>query len=114
MGVSLAVEHIIPIAAGGPTERNNLWLACRQCNENKGAKTHAEDPVNGAVVPLFNPRTQKWHEHFTWNTEYTHIIAVSAIGRATIEALQLNRLLLVRARQRWALSGWRPSSKEDE
>jgi hypothetical protein len=108
MGVSMAIDHIVPIAAGGQTVRDNLWVACRQCNEYKGAKTHYEDPQSGELVPLFNPRTQKWHDHFTWDAEYTHIIDKTATGRATIEALELNRTLLVRARQRWVLMGWRP------
>jgi 5-methylcytosine-specific restriction endonuclease McrA len=60
----LDIEHIIPEAAGGPTVRANLWLACHRCNEFKGDRTHATDPVSGKSVRLFNPRTQKWHEHF--------------------------------------------------
>lgn len=33
MGVSLAIDHIVPLAVGGTNEPDNLWAACRQCNE---------------------------------------------------------------------------------
>jgi 5-methylcytosine-specific restriction endonuclease McrA len=37
-GSLLSIEHILPIAAGGPTERENLWRSCRECNERKGGR----------------------------------------------------------------------------
>ncbi len=63
-GISLSIDHIIPAAAGGPTARDNLWLACRACNEFKGARTHADDPTTGEQARLFDPRHQTWREHF--------------------------------------------------
>lgn len=111
MGVPLTIDHIIPVAAGGPTIRDNLWLACRPCNEFKAARTHTEDPETGEAVPLFNPRTQDWHAHFTWNADQTEVVGLTAIGRATVATLQLNRPMLVRARRRWILAGWHPPSE---
>jgi len=111
MGVSLTFEHIIPVSAGGLTTRDNLWRSCRQCNENKAAKIHGIDPETKELVPLFNPRIQSWSEHLTWDMEYTHIIGITPSGRATVDALQLNRTLLVRARQRWSMMGWIPVSE---
>jgi len=107
-GVSLSIDHIVPVAAGGPTTRENLWLACRPCNEFKGAQPHAEDPETGTTVSLFNPRTQDWHAHFTWNDDITHIIGLTPTGRATVMALRLNRSILVKARRRWVMTGWHP------
>jgi hypothetical protein len=107
-GVSLSIDHIVPVAAGGPTTRENLWLACRPCNEFKGAQTHAEDPETGETAPLFNPRTQDWHAHFAWNDDKTRIIGLTPTGRATVMALQLNRSILVKARRRWVMAGWHP------
>ena len=109
MGVSLVPDHIIPLAENGSNARENLWPACRQCNELKNNRTHAEDPQTGELTSLFNPRTQPWFEHFTWNSDFTHIEALTSIGRATVAALRLNRSLLVRARQRWKLMGWQPT-----
>ena len=108
MGVSLTFEHIIPIASGGLTTRENLWRSCRPCNEIKAARTHANDPESGEFVPLFNPRLERWTDHFQWTENYTQIIGVTATGRATVAVLQLNRSLLIKARMRWRMMGWLP------
>lgn len=111
MGVSLTFEHIVPIASGGLTIRENLWRSCRSCNESKAARTHAKDPETGESAPLFNPRSQIWADHFRWTENYTQIVGVTATGRTTIDALQLNRSLLVKARRRWRMMGWIPVSE---
>jgi hypothetical protein len=107
-GIPLTLDHLIPVAAGGLTTRDNLWLACRPCNEFKAAQTQAVDLQTGEPTPLFNPRTQEWQMHFTWNADLTEVVGVTPIGRATVAALQLNRPMLVRARRRWLLAGWHP------
>jgi 5-methylcytosine-specific restriction endonuclease McrA len=56
----LEIEHIIPKAAGGSDEEENLWLACRLCNSYKGVQTQRQDPESDRNVKLFNPRIQKW------------------------------------------------------
>ena len=79
-GIPLSTEHIIPIAAGGETVRENLWRSCRPCNELKGARTHAEDPETNERVRLFNPRTQLWSEHFRWDEDGALIIGLTPEG----------------------------------
>ena len=37
-GVSLHVDHILPVSKGGKTEPSNLWTLCEQCNLGKGEK----------------------------------------------------------------------------
>jgi len=32
----LTIEHIIPLCLGGDNEENNITLACRNCNQEKG------------------------------------------------------------------------------
>jgi hypothetical protein len=59
-------------------------------------------------VRLFNPRRQRWLEHFTWTPEGDLVIGLTPTGRATIVALQLNRPTLVRARRLWVVAGWHP------
>jgi hypothetical protein len=39
------------------------------CNRCKGAQIEAADPVTGEVVPLYNPRTDSRHEHFSWSAD---------------------------------------------
>ncbi len=41
----LEIEHIIPKAGGGTDDEENLWLACRLCNNAKGIQTHGYDPL---------------------------------------------------------------------
>lgn len=108
IGMPLHIEHIIPEAAGGSSEIENLWLACPLCNNYKGAQTHAPDPASGERVPLFNPRTHAWHEHFRWSDDNVEIIGLTPTGRATVAALKLNRPPLLRARRRWVKVGWHP------
>ena len=107
-GVPLTIEHIIPKSSGGQSVEENLWLSCRLCNELKGVQTEAVDSRSNQVVPLFNPRTQSWLDHFTWNEDATIILGRTAIGRATVDALLLNSELRVRARAIWAEAGWHP------
>ena len=107
-GIPLTLEHIIPRAKGGRDVIDNLWLSCRLCNEAKGVQIEAVDPETGNLVPLFNPRTQKWPEHFRWSEDQTRIEGQTAIARATIEALSLNSELRVRARAIWVEAGWHP------
>jgi hypothetical protein len=104
----LHVEHIIPIATGGTSTIDNLWLACDLCNSYKGMATHATDPVSDELAPLFNPRKQKWSEHFRWSEDSIRVIGMTATGRATVFALRLNNPILVEARQWWVKSGWHP------
>jgi hypothetical protein len=107
-GIPLTLEHIIPKVGGGQDVEENLWLSCRLCNEAKGVLTEAIDPETGVTVPLFNPRTQAWAEHFTWSEDGIRIIGQTPTGRATVVALSLNSELRVRARAIWVEAGWHP------
>lgn len=108
VGAPMEIDHIIPRSLGGLTAEENLWLACPLCNEHKGIRTVALDPLTGEMVPLFNPRRQIWGEHFAWTATGDRIIGLTAIGRATVIALHLNRSSLVKARQGWVAVGWHP------
>ena len=108
MGTPMSLEHIIPQAVGGPTAEENLWLACRRCNEFKGAQTHARDPQTGEWVALFNPRQQVWEEHFGWSKDSTEIVGQTPCGRATVAALKMNNPEIVVARRLWVSAGWWP------
>jgi len=108
VGLAMEVEHLIPQALGGPTREENLWLACSPCNAFKGHRIAARDPESGQMVRLFNPREQSWKEHFLWVESGARILGRTAVGRATTNALRLNRPLLVRARRAWVQAGWHP------
>lgn len=102
------VEHIIPLAAGGSSDEDNLWLACALCNGYKREQTHRIDPLTGERVPLFNPRRQIWNEHFRWSEDGINIVGQTACGRATVIALKLNNPYFRQARSRWFAAGWHP------
>lgn len=111
-GIALDVDHIRPRARGGTTRKANLCRACSACNTYKSDQTHALDPVTGQRVRLYNPRRQKWSEHFAWSDDGAFLIGRTTPGRATIEALQMNNPRIVRARRLWARFGWHPPVRE--
>ena len=102
------VEHIYPKSRGGSTTLDNLAFACAGCNGYKATRTHALDPETGATVPLFHPRRQRWVDHFRWSEDSTHVIGLTPTGRATVEALRLNRSGLVNLRRIMRLAGEHP------
>ena len=108
VGTPMEIEHIVPEALGGLTEEANLWLACSLCNEHKGARVAALDPVTGERMPLFHPRRQVWSEHFAWSPDGARITGLTPVGRVTVVALRLNRPPLVRSRRAWVRVGWHP------
>jgi len=105
-GMPLEVDHIIPCRRGGKTTLLNLCLACHRCNEFKGGRIEALDPLTGSSVSLFNPNTQNWQQHFKWSPDEIKIIGITPCGRATVEALQLNNANVVAARRLWAVFGF--------
>ncbi|MEZ4708104.1 MAG: HNH endonuclease signature motif containing protein [Caldilineaceae bacterium] len=107
-GIPLTIEHIIPRSRNGSDDEPNLWISCRLCNEGKGSLIEAADPETETNVPLFNPRTQLWSEHFAWSTDGTQVLGRTIAGRATIAALSLNSEFRVRSRAIWVEAGWHP------
>ena len=105
---TFAVEHVLPLSRGGTSEQHNLALSCSGCNGYKHSKTTAPDPVDGTMVSLYNPRQQEWQEHFSWTEDYTRVIGLTPVGRATVATLQLNRPGLVNMRQVLYLVGKHP------
>jgi hypothetical protein len=84
------IDHVIAEKHGGTTEADNLAYACAQCNRFKGSDIATFDPQTGQIVPLFNPRTQLWQDHF--RHDGAAILALSPTGRATERLLQLNQI----------------------
>ena len=66
-GATFHVEHIIPTSEKGTDELHNLAWACPGCNLKKSNRVQLEDPVNGERVPVFNPRSHSWPDHFRWD-----------------------------------------------
>lgn len=107
-GIAMQIDHIIPKSEGGSSDEDNLWLACAWCNLHKAAKIRALDAVTNHVVSLFNPREQGWQRHFEWSEDGVYILGKTAVGRATIDALQMNNHQIVKSRFLWVSAGWHP------
>ncbi|MCY4539250.1 MAG: HNH endonuclease signature motif containing protein [Chloroflexi bacterium] len=99
--IEMEIDHIIPVSRGGETSLNNLCLSCAGCNVFKRDFVVAIDPESGAETAMFNPRIQIWNDHFRWDGEKIRLIGLSAVGRATVSRLRMNRDKAVRARRRW-------------
>jgi hypothetical protein len=100
------IDHVIPAVAGGATTAENLALACVSCSLRKGARQMLQDLETGETVPFFNPRQQAWKEHFAW--EGFRIVGLTSTGRATVEALNLNRAIMLAIRAEEELLGRHP------
>jgi hypothetical protein len=82
------IDHIIALKHRGPTRASNLALSCFYCNSYKGSNISGRDPRTRKLTPLFNPRRHKWARHFRWNGPI--LVGRTAIGRVTIQVLEIN------------------------
>ncbi len=108
VGIPMVVEHILPLVAGGSSLIDNLCLSCYRCNEFKGPRIQALDPLNGQNALLYHPRQQSWSDHFVWSAEGTILGGLTACGRATSEVLHLNNDWIIQARRIWIVIGLHP------
>mgnify|MGYP006286654797 CR=1 FL=1 len=82
------IDHIISEHHRGETVASNLCYACLDCNRNKGSDFASFDPETGAVAMLYNPRQDRWTEHFA--LDGASIEPLTAIGRVTVLVLKFN------------------------
>lgn len=108
VAATFEVEHIVPLAVGGETVLTNLCFSCPMCNRYKGVQQTAVDPQTNATVQLFHPQQDEWDKHFAWNEDSSELIGLTETGRATIDALKINRSQLVRVRKMWVKLGEHP------
>jgi HNH endonuclease len=101
-------EHIIALALNGPTELGNIARSCGICNNNKRDKIEHVDPLTQEIVRLFHPRQDVWTDHFQWSKDDLYIVGLTAIGRATIDLLKLNRTNALNLRKLLKLGGFHP------
>src|SRR6266702_4097564 len=85
---ALHVEHIIPKIHGGSDDRDNLALACIDCNLHKGTNLTGIDPETNEITQLFHPRRQAWEDHF--ESQGIYLAGKTATGRTTIRVLNIN------------------------
>ena len=99
------LDHVISEKHGGPTEDHNLAFCCPFCNRAKGSGIAGRE--NDAPVRLFNPRIDRWAEHFSLESE--HIVSRSNIGGVTVRLLGLNDRYRLALRRELMAAGLFPS-----
>jgi len=87
--VGCSVDHIISEKHGGPTTPDNLAFACDVCNRSKGSDLGSLSP-DGVLTRFFNPRTDRWGDHFALAEDGVTIVPRTAIGEVTERILKLN------------------------
>ncbi|CAN1209907.1 HNH nuclease domain-containing protein [Tumidithrix helvetica PCC 7403] len=96
--VCFTIDHILPKSQGGTDSLDNLALACFHCNRKKYTKNSAIDPDTGIETALFNPRRDRWQDHFAWANDKLYLLGITPTGRATVNALECNRDRLISIR----------------
>ena len=81
------VDHIISLKHGGSSEPDNLAYACALCNRAKGSDV-GSIAASGEFTRFFNPRTDRWAEHF--RLEGSSIQPLTMIGEVTARILGFN------------------------
>jgi hypothetical protein len=82
------VDHVISEKHGGPTEAENLAYACVFCNRAKGTDIGSVVPGGNVFVRFFNPRTDRWADHFV--LVGSRIEGKTDIGVVTARILEFN------------------------
>jgi len=85
---ALQIEHINPKKHGGTDDPGNLALACIDCNLAKSSNIAGRDPDTNQLTPLFDPRKDRWDEHF--ELQGSPIVGKTAVGRTTVKVLNMN------------------------
>ena len=85
---------------------DNLALACMRCNGHKGANIAGFDPLTGKLTRLFHPRRHRWDRHFRW--EGPNLVGRTAVGRTTIDVLEINAPAAVELREALIAEGGFP------
>jgi hypothetical protein len=97
------VDHIVAEQHGGDDDPMNLCWCCQHCNLKKGPNLSSRDGITGQTVELFNPRLDKWSEHFEWNGPL--LVSNTPTGRATIRCLAINHPDNIAQRQAFIAEG---------
>ncbi len=82
------IEHIVAKQHLGSDDPSNFALACIHGNSHKGPNLTAIDPDSGVIVPLVNPRQDRWADHSTLRGAF--IIGLTPTGRTTVYVLAMN------------------------
>lgn len=83
------VDHVVAEKHGGQTISNNLCLACTYCNRSKGTDLGSLDDT-GDLVRFYNPRADRWLDHF--RIDHYLIVPTTPIGIVTARILGFDQI----------------------
>lgn len=100
------VDHIISLKHGGSSELENLAYACALCNRAKGSDIGSISAA-GEFARFFNPRTDRWAEHFRLGAAVVRPLTI--VGEVTARILGFNDSARLHEREEMILFGKYPS-----
>jgi len=100
-GIRYHLEHVFPESLGGTDDVDNLALACPTCNYYKSNHLLGLDAESLASRPLFNPRKDRWDQHFEFDRVSLRLKGKTAAGSGTVNRLRMNDPLQIEARAVW-------------
>jgi hypothetical protein len=103
------IDHVIAKKHRGGDDLSNRAVACFHCNSYKGPNIAGIDQRTKRITRLFHPRNDKWESHFRWDG--ARLVGLTAIGRTTIDVLNLNHLERVAIREALIGAGLFPPPK---
>jgi len=102
------VDHIISLKHGGSSEPENLAYACALCNRAKGSDVGSVS-TSGEFTRFFNPRIDRWAEHF--RLEGASLQPLTTIGEVTARILGFNDSARLHEREEMIRFGKYPSEE---
>src|SRR5262245_5223617 len=97
------IEHIIARQHDADDSDDNLCWSCIRCNVRKGTNLASIDPQTGERTNLFDPRRQRWADHF--DVRNARIIGLTPTGRCTVRLLRMNDYPRVEVRRELIAEG---------
>lgn len=82
------VDHVISEKHGSETVPDNLSFACAFCNRSKGTDIGSLSRRNRKLTRFFNPRSDRWADHF--RLDAATILPLTEIGEVTATILGFN------------------------
>jgi HNH endonuclease len=102
------VEHIIPQSHGGTDDLDNVALACPMCNCYKFDHILGIDDQGSDGGQLFHPRTDRWKDHFEFDSETLQVRGNTKKGQGTVNRLRMNDAPQIEVRKHWIELGLYP------
>ena len=81
-GTRMEIDHIIPESLGGLTVEENLWLACSMCNDHKGNRIAAPDPLTRALSKRGRKKLALAIQVFEGETQFLRRLSEDGLTRS--------------------------------